>query len=100
MTNVITSTESGKRIDDMLASVNIIPRGTDKLSVSKATWNKKVVLTVQSGIPASADISWGDLPPAMSSGLVTITSNKIMVDARAKATDSIRSQYLDVIIEE
>lgn len=100
MTNVITSTESDKRIDDMLASVNIIPRGTDKLSVSKATWNKKVVLTVQSGIPASADISWGDLPLALSSGLVTLTSNKIMVDARAKATDSIRSQYLDVIIEE
>lgn len=100
MTNAITSTESGKRIDDMLASVNIIPSGTDKLSVSKATWNKKVVLTVQAGIPASADISWGDLPPALSSGLVTITSNKIMVDARAKATDSIRSQYLDVIIND
>lgn len=100
MTNAITSTESGKRINDMLASVNIIPSGTDKLSVSKATWNKKVVLTVQAGIPASADISWGDLPPALSSGLVTITSNKIMVDARAKATDSIRSQYLDVIIND
>lgn len=100
MTNAITSTESGKRIDDMLASVNIIPGGTDKLSVSKATWNKKVVLTATAGIPASADISWGDLPPALSSGLVTITNNRIMVDARAKATDSIRSQYLDVIIND
>lgn len=100
MTNVITSTENGKRIDDMLASVNVIPSGTDKLSVSKETWNKKVVLNVQSGIPASADINWGDIQPAMSSGLVTITNNRIVVNARAKATDSIRSQYLDVIINE
>lgn len=99
-TFTITATESGARIDNMLKTVNVITRGEDTLSVSKGTWNKKVVLTVQAGIPASADISWGDLPPALSSGLVTITSNKIMVDARAKATDSIRSQYLDVIIND
>lgn len=100
MTNVITATESGKNIDAMLETVNVIPRGRDNLSVSKGTWNKKVVLTVQSGIPASADINWGDIQPALSSGLVTLTANKISVSANAKATDSIHSQYLDVIIEE
>lgn len=100
MTNVVTATETNKNIDSMLETVNVIPRGRDKLSVSKGTWNKKVVLTVQSGIPASADINWGDIQPALSSGLVTLTTNKISVSANAKATDSIRSQYLDVIIEE
>lgn len=99
-TSAITPTESSKNIDTMLETVNVIPSGRDNLSVSRGTWNKKVVLTVQSGIPASADINWGDLPPALSSGLVTVTNNKIMVDARAKATDSIRSQYLDIIINE
>lgn len=99
-TSVITATESGDHIDNMLKTVNVITRGEDTLSVSRGTWNKKVVLTVTSGIPASANITWGNLHPALSSGLVTITSNKIMVDARAKATDSIRSQYLDVIINE
>lgn len=102
MTNVVTATENNNnRIDEMLATVNVIPRGRgDNLSVSKGTWNKKVVLTVQSGIPASADINWGDIQPALSSGLVTLTANKIVVSANAKSTDSIRSQYLDVIIEE
>lgn len=100
MTNVITATETSKSIDSMLETVNVIPSGRDKLSASKGTWNKKVVLTVQSGIPASADINWGDIQPALSSGLVTLTANKISVSANAKATDSIRSQYLDVIIEE
>lgn len=99
-TSTITATESGDRIDKMLKTVNVITRGKDTLSVSKGTWNKKVVLTATSGIPASADINWGSLQPALSSGLVTITNNKIMVDARAKATDSIRSQYLDVIIND
>ena len=60
----------------MLETVNVIPSGRDKLSASKGTWNKKVVLTVQSGIPASADINWGDIQPALSSGLVTLTANK------------------------
>ena len=100
MTNVVTATESSKNIDAMLETVNVIPSGRDKLSASKGTWNKKVVLTVQSGIPASADINWGDIQPALSSGLVTLTANKISVSAKAKATDSIRSQYLDVIINE
>lgn len=100
-TSAITPTESGKNIDDMLATVNVIPRGRgDNLSVSRGTWNKKVILTVKAGIPATADINWNGVPPAFSSGLVTITGNKISVSAKAKATDSIHSQYLDVIIEE
>lgn len=100
-TSAITPTESGKNIDDMLATVNVIPRGRgDNLSVSRGTWNKKVILTVKAGIPATADINWNGVPPAFSSGLVTITGNKISVSANAKATDSIHSQYLDVIIEE
>lgn len=100
-TSAITPTEGDANIDAMLETVNVIPRGRgDNLSVSRGTWNKKVVLTVRAGIPASADINWNGVPPAFSSGLVTITENKISVSANAKATDSIRSQYLDVIIEE
>lgn len=99
-TSAITPTESGNRIDAMLETVNVIPSGRDNLSVSRGSWNKKVILKVKSGIPASADINWGDIQPVLSSGLVTITNNKIAVAAGAKATDSIRSQYLDVIIEE
>lgn len=99
-TSEITPTEASKAIDDMLETVNVIPSGRDNLSVSRGTWNKKVVLTVNSGIPASADITWGGITPALSSGLVTITENKITVAAGAKATDSVRSQYLDVIIKE
>lgn len=99
-TSAITPTESGNLIDAMLETVNVIPSGRDNLSVSRGSWNKKVILKVKSGIPASADINWGDIQPALSSGLVTITNNKIAVAAGAKATDSIRSQYLDVIIEE
>lgn len=99
-TSAITPTESGNLIDAMLETVNVIPSGRDNLSVSRGSWNKKVILKVKSGIPASADINWGDIQPVLSSGLVTITNNKIAVAAGAKATDSIRSQYLDVIIEE
>lgn len=100
ITQVVTATETGKDINSMLETVNVIPSGRDKLSAAKGTWNRKVVLTVQSGIPASADINWGDIQPALSSGLVTLTANKISVSANAKATDSIRSQYLDIIINE
>ena len=99
-TSAITPTESGNLIDAILETVNVIPSGRDNLSVSRGSWNKKVILKVKSGIPASADINWGDIQPVLSSGLVTITNNKIAVAAGAKATDSIRSQYLDVIIEE
>lgn len=99
-TSAITPTESGNLIDAMLETVNVIPSGRDNLSVSRGSWNKKVILKVKSGIPASADINWGDIQPVLSSGLVTITNDKIAVAAGAKATDSIRSRYLDVIIEE
>ena len=99
-TSAITPTDSGNLIDAMLETVNVIPSGRDNLSVSRGSWNKKVILTVKSGISASADINWGDIQPVLSSGLVTITANKITVAAGAKATDSIRSQYLDIIIEE
>lgn len=99
-TSATTPTESDNLIDAMLETVNVIPSGRDNLSVSRGSWNKKVILKVKSGIPASADINWGDIQPVLSSGLLTITNNKIAVAAGAKATDSIRSQYLDVIIEE
>lgn len=100
-TSAITPKDTSPAILEMLDTVNVIPKGRgDNLSASRGDWNKKVVLTVRAGTPASADINWGDLPPALSSGLVTITENKISVSANAKATDSIRSQYLDVIIEE
>ena len=58
------------------------------------------VLKVKSGTAASATINWNGLLPLKTSGLVTITDNGVTVSANATSADSVRSQYLDVIIED
>lgn len=58
------------------------------------------VLKVKAGTAASANINWNGLTPLKTSGLVTITDNGVTVSANATSADSVRSQYLDVIIED
>ena len=58
------------------------------------------VLKVKAGTAASATINWNNLDPLKTSGLVTITDTGVTVSANATSADSVRSQYLDVIIED
>ena len=58
------------------------------------------VLKVKAGTAASANINWNGLTPLKTSGLVTITDTGVTVSASATSADSVRSQYLDVIIED
>lgn len=58
------------------------------------------VLKVKAGTAASATINWNRLAPLKTSGLVTITDNGVTVSANATSADSVKSQYLDVIIED
>ncbi len=58
------------------------------------------VLKVKAGTAASATINWNGLTPLKTSGLVTITDTGVTVSANATSADSVRSQYLDVIIED
>ena len=58
------------------------------------------VLKVKAGTAASANINWNGLPPLKTSGLVNITDTGVTVSANATSADSVRSQYLDVVIED
>lgn len=58
------------------------------------------VLKVKAGTAASANINWNGLEPLKTSGLVTITDTGVTVSANATSADSVRSQYLDVVIED
>lgn len=58
------------------------------------------VFKVKAGTAASATINWNGLTPLKTSGLVTITDTGVTVSANATSADSVRSQYLDVIIED
>lgn len=61
---------------------------------------QKQIITVKQGTAASTTIDFGNLPKFYSAGLVEITANSVKVSAKATPSDSIRSTYLDVIIEE
>lgn len=58
------------------------------------------VLKVKAGTAASANINWNGLTPLKTSGLVTITDTGVTVSANATSADSVKSQYLDVVIED
>lgn len=61
---------------------------------------EKQVVTVKKGTAATATVDFGNFTKFYSSGLVEITANSLTVSANATPSDSIRSTYLDVIIEE
>lgn len=77
-----------------------IPETPDASFLSNPTETLVSVLKVKAGTAASATINWNGLAPLKTSGLVTITDNGVTVYANATSADSVRSQYLDVIIED
>ena len=91
----------GNKADSANLSTNIVTGDQIKLVASREGVTRKAIITVKAGTQASAKL---DVPAGLSvvgsSGLVTITRTGVTVSADAKPTDSIRSTYLDVIIEE
>ena len=80
--------------------VNNTTSGVTELSSISGGYVEKQVVTVKKGTTATATLDFGKLTKFYSSGLVEITANSLTVSANATPSDSIRSTYLDVIIEE
>ena len=79
---------------------NIVGTGLTDLSNIIGGYVEKHIVTVKKGTEATATLDFGKLTKFYSSGLVEITANSLTVSANATPSDSIRSTYLDVIIEE
>ena len=79
---------------------NMIPDGLTSITSINGGNVEKQVVTVKKGTAATATVDFGTLTKFYSSGLVEITANSLTVSADATPSDSIRSTYLDVIIEE
>lgn len=79
---------------------NLVPGGIHEMWNILDGYVGKQVVTVKAGTAASATLDFGTLQKFYSSGLVEITGTSLTVSANAKATDSVRSTYLDVIIED
>lgn len=80
--------------------VNNTDSGVAEFSGINGGYVEKQVVTVKKGTAATATLDFGKLTKFYSSGLVEITANSLTVSANATPSDSIRSTYLDVIIEE
>lgn len=94
--------------DSKLDTVNVIPftvkasfaaRYASKESPAELT--DKLVFTVKSGTAASLNFTSTDsyASGVLSQGNTTITANSITVSADAKPTDSVNSEYIQVIVE-
>lgn len=79
---------------------NLVPGGVHDVWNIRDGYVGKQVVTVKAGTAATATLDFGTLDKFYSSGLVDITATSLTVSANAKATDSVRSTYLDVIIED
>lgn len=79
---------------------NLVPGGIHEMWNVRGGYVGKQVVTVKAGTAATATLDFGQLDKFYSSGLVEITGTSLTVSANAKATDSVRSTYLDVIIED
>lgn len=95
-----TSLYTSKTYDEIANTMTIIPSKVGDTSISRDNWNGKQILTAKAGTAASANVNWGKLSPLLTSGLVTINTTGVQVSANATSADSVRSQYLDVIIED
>nr|DAR42226.1 MAG TPA: Translocon-associated protein beta (TRAPB) [Caudoviricetes sp.] len=80
--------------------LNIVGTGLTNFSIVMDNYVEKQIVTVKKGTAATATLDYGNLTKFYSSGLVEITANSLSVSADATPSDSIRSTYLDVIIEE
>ena len=77
-----------------------VPETPSASFLSNPTETLVSVFKVKAGTAASANINRNGLDILKTSGLVTITDNGVTVSANATSADSVRSQYLDVIIED
>lgn len=82
------------------AKFNVVGTGIKEGKYISDGYVQKQIITVKQGTAASATVDFGSLPKFYSTGLVEITANSVTVSAKATPSDSIRSTYLDVIIEE
>jgi hypothetical protein len=95
-----TKTPNGFNDNKIPGKTNLVPGGVKEVYNIKGGYVSKQVVTVKAGTAASATLDFGTLQKFYSSGLVEITGTSLTVSANAKATDSVRSTYLDVIIED
>lgn len=96
----LTEVKTPKSKANNVAKSNIVGTGLTDLFVISGGYVKKQVVTVKKGTAATATLDFGKLTKFYSSGLVEITANSLTVSANASPSDSVRSTYLDVIIEE
>lgn len=96
----LTNVKTPKSKLSAVVKSNIVGTGLTDLSRIVGGYVKKQVVTVKTGTAATATLDFGKLTKFYSSGLVEITANSLTVSANATPSDSIRSTYLDVIIEE
>ena len=87
-------------IRDDKSEYQTIPETPSATFLSNPTETLVSVLKVKAGTAASATVNWNGLTPLKTSGLVTITDTGVTVSANATSADSVKSQYLDVIIED
>lgn len=89
-------------------TVNVIPSSikasfmvSDSTSLNPAEVVDKLVFTVKAGTAASLNYTSTEnyASQVFSQGKTTITANSITVSADAKPTDSVNSEYIQVIVE-
>lgn len=97
---VLTTIKTPKVKLNGVYKVNNTTSGVTELSGISGGYVEKQVVTVKKGTAATATVDFGNFTKFYSSGLVEITTNSLTVSANATPSDSIRSTYLDVIIEE
>ena len=108
------TTKTNKVVKDLsdakIESVNIIPasvkpsfvvRNVDRVESNTAELRDKLVFTVKSGTAASLNYTSTNnyASKILTQGKTTITANSITVSADAKPTDSVNSEYIQVIVE-
>jgi hypothetical protein len=96
----ISSARLPKVQRDTLSKANVVGVGLQDITSIRNGYVEKQIITVNQGTAATATLDFGKLTKFYSSGLVEITANSLTVSANATPSDSIRSTYLDVIIEE
>lgn len=105
VTNVTGGVLSNSRVPKGVSTVgdkqfNVVPGTLTTMRKISVGYVEKQIVTVKKGTAATATLDFGKLTKFYSSGLVEITVNSLTVSANATPSDSIRSTYLDVIIEE
>lgn len=105
VTNVTGGVLSNSRVPKGVNTVgdkqfNVVPGTLTTMRKISVGYVEKQIVTVKKGTAATATLDFGKLTKFYSSGLVEITTNSLTVSANATPSDSIRSTYLDVIIEE